>query len=140
MVEALLVEDNLFFRQSIKWVLEDRFPGLDISEAGDGQEALEICRQGGPDLVFLDIDLPKINGLELCKLIREGNQAAVIIILTNYDIPEYRQAALKNGADHFLSKDLRQEEILSLVASEINKLAPGSHQGNQQTPSPCPAE
>jgi YesN/AraC family two-component response regulator len=123
MIATLLVEDNLFFRQSIKWILKERFPLLDISEAGDGLEALEYCHQTSPDLVFLDINLPKLNGLELCKSIREEYPATVIIILTNYDIPEYRQAAMKNGADHFLLKDLRQEEVLSLVALELGKMS-----------------
>ena len=124
MIDALLVEDNTFFRQSIKWILKEKFPVLDISEAGDGLEALERCQQAQPDLVLLDISLPKLNGLELCKYIRQGSPATVIIMLTNYDLPEYRQAALKNGANHFLPKDLRQEEILALVASEIEKMAP----------------
>lgn len=123
MIATLLVEDNLFFRQSIKWILQERFPLLDISEAGDGLQALEYCHQTSPGLVFLDINLPKLNGLELCKSIREENPATVIIILTNYDLPEYRQAALKNGADYFLLKDLRQEEVLSLVAMELGKMA-----------------
>jgi YesN/AraC family two-component response regulator len=123
MITTLLVEDNLFFRQSIRWILKERFPLLDISEAGDGLEALEYCHQTSPDLVFLDINLPKLNGLELCKSIREEYPATVIIILTNYDIPEYRQVAMKNGADHFLLKDLRQEEILSLVALELGKMS-----------------
>jgi DNA-binding NarL/FixJ family response regulator len=58
-----------------------------------------------PDLIFMDIKLPGENGLEVTRQIKQVYAYIVIVILTSYDIPEYRQQAFRNGADCFISKD-----------------------------------
>ncbi|MBW1744461.1 MAG: response regulator transcription factor [Deltaproteobacteria bacterium] len=90
MFKTLIVEDNIPFRQSLKAVLDTEFPSMDIEEAANGTEALEKVTTFGPNLIFMDIKLPGINGLELTKKIKGDNASIVIIILTSYDLPEYR--------------------------------------------------
>jgi DNA-binding NarL/FixJ family response regulator len=121
MVDTLIVEDNHYFRQSFRKILHERFPEMDITEAGDAREAIDFCSRTGPEFVFLDINLPLGNGLDVCRSIRNDYPGTVIFILTNYDLPEYRQAALRNGADHFISKDTHQDVIFSLVEREMRK-------------------
>ena len=118
MFTTLIVEDNLSFRQSLRTMLSERFPDMSISEAGDADEALERIETPLPDLVFMDIRLPGGNGLELTGKIKQNNSRTTVIILTSYDLPEYREAAREYGADFFMVKDATSwEEIRSLVES-----------------------
>jgi len=121
MFSTLIVEDSAFFRQLLKETLCSRFPSMDISEAADGEEALEKIKAHLPDLIFMDIKLPGESGLELTKKIKADSPQMVIIILTSYDLPEYREAASKYGANYFLSKgSTTKENILTLVKSILS--------------------
>ncbi len=116
MFNAMLVEDNILFRESLRDSLRLRFPSIEIAEAGNGAEALEKIDSAPPNLIFMDIQLPGQNGLELTEKIKKLHPNIVIIILTNYDIPEYREAAAKFKADYFFSKDsISLENIVTLV-------------------------
>ena len=118
MFKILIVEDNITFRQSLKSVLHSEFPSTLVEEAGDGNDALAKVASFQPDLVFMDIKLPGENGLELTKKIKSSHSGITIVVLTSYDLPEYRQAAEAYGADHFVSKgSSTREEILALVRS-----------------------
>jgi len=122
MFKILIVEDNVTFRQSLKSVLRSEFPSCLVEEARDGKEALLKVASFRPNLVFMDIKLPGENGLELTKKVKATYQGITIIILTSYDLPEYRQAAEEFGADYFVSKgSSTREEILALVRSEWSK-------------------
>jgi DNA-binding NarL/FixJ family response regulator len=126
MVTALLVEDNEFFRKSFKKILTDRFPLLMVIEAGTCREALQMCLDCFPDLVFADINLPDGNGLELSRTLRLRYPKIIILILTSYDLPEYRQAASACGVNYFFPKDSNHEGILSMVESELGHDPTGS--------------
>ena len=89
----MLVEDNVVFRESLRNSLQLRFPLMEIAEAGNGEEALEKVGSLSPNLIFMDVRLPGENGLELTEKIKKAHPDIVIIILTNYDLPEYREAA-----------------------------------------------
>ncbi len=101
----LIVEDNAFFQKFLKETLHARLPSIDILEAGNGEEALEKIRTFSPDAIFMDLRLPGANGLDVTRRIKAQHPEIIVVILTNYDLPEYRQAATESGADHFLSKD-----------------------------------
>ena len=117
MFNALLVEDNVSFRQALSDILLSYFPLIGIDEAGDGDEALRKVEYLRPDLIFMDIQLPGENGLEITRQIKRVYTDMVIVILTNCGQPEYRQQAFLNGADCFLSKgdDSCMEDILARV-------------------------
>jgi DNA-binding NarL/FixJ family response regulator len=101
----LLVEDNAFFLQFLKETLRFRLPSADIREAANGEEALQEIKALPPDAIFMDLRLPGANGLELTRKIKAQYPDIVVVILTNYDLPEYREAAYQSGADHFLLKE-----------------------------------
>lgn len=123
MYKTLIVEDNTTFRQTLRGLLKSRFPSMAFEEAKDGNEALQKTGDFLPDLVFMDIKLPGENGLEITKKIRCSNSEAIIIILTSYDLPEYREAAKQSGANHFVSKgSSTADEILTLVDSVLSDL------------------
>ena len=123
MFRTLIVENNAIFRQSFKEILCVRFPYMVVDEAADGKEALKKVDIFHPDLIFMDIELPGENGLELTKKIKRYYSKIIIIILANYDLPEYRQAAYQYGANYFISKgSSTREEILTLVESILSEL------------------
>jgi DNA-binding NarL/FixJ family response regulator len=134
MFRALIVEDSTFFRQLLKEALHSRFPKMDITEAIDGVEALQKIDTLLPDLIFMDIKLPGESGLELTKKIKTQYPDIIIIILTAYDIPEYRDAAYQYKANYFLSKgSASKEDILRLVESILSDRRidnSGSRSGN----------
>ena len=121
MFKTLIVEDSIFFRQLLRETLHSVIPKIDIFEASDGKEALQKIEALHPDLVFMDIKLPGENGLELTKRIKTGFPDVTVIILSGYDFPEYREAAYRFKADHFLSKgSSTKESILALVNSLLS--------------------
>ena len=93
-----------------------------VEEALDGKAALEKVISFFPDLVFMDIRLPGESGLELTKRIKESHPHIAIIILTDYDLPEYREAARCGGADGFISKGALN---LTDIGALIETIFPG---------------
>ncbi len=126
MFKALIVEDDPLFRQILKEILASRFPSISIKEATRGVEALQKLDLNRLDLVFMDIKLPGMNGLELTKRIKESYPGIPVIILTNHDTPEYRKAALECGADYFISKASSIEREIEMAVQSI--LARGQNQ------------
>lgn len=116
--KTLIVEDNASFRQYFKENLQIRFPSMVIEEVGDGNEVLPKVEVLSPALIFMDIRLPGENGLQLTKKIKKNHSDIKIVILTSYDLPEYREAAFQYGANSFMTKDsLNWGEIDTLVKS-----------------------
>jgi DNA-binding NarL/FixJ family response regulator len=117
MCKTLIVEDNAAFRKMIKESLHSRFPTMKIEEEPDGSELFSKMDAFHPEIVFMDIRLPGENGLELTKKIKMIYPDVTVVILTGYDLPEYRQAARQSKADHFVSKDSKPSDFLALVES-----------------------
>jgi DNA-binding NarL/FixJ family response regulator len=114
--KIILVEDDDNFRLMLKKLIQGRFPLTFIEEAKEGNEAMEKIEAFLPDLIFMDIRLPKENGLVLTKKIKELYPQAQVIILTGFDLPEYREAALESGASFFASKqNSSAKDILDFV-------------------------
>ncbi len=116
MLRVLIVEDNRKFREAFKKSLGDYFPSMVFEEAGDGEEALQKASETSPRLIFMDIRLPGMNGLQVTKKIKRDCPGIQVAILTDYDLPEYREAALQYGADFFFVKDsFKWEEVEGFV-------------------------
>ena len=122
MFRALIVDDHAGFRDSITAMLRTQFPQVSVGEAGDARAALRSIRDSVTDLVLLDIKVPGGNGIELAKVIKETSASITVVILTVYDLPQYRQAAFRNGADCFLYKGSTScmNDILVLVEGAIS--------------------
>jgi len=119
-VKILIVEDSHSFRQVLRESLHSRFPSVEIFEAADGEKVLQIVEAESPNLVFMDIQLPGENGLSLTQKIKARYPHIIVVVITAYDIPEYREAAFRYGANRFLPKDsLDWKEIEAVVESLI---------------------
>jgi len=116
MLKAMIVEDNIPFRETFRDRLLTQYPSTEVIEAGSGEEALKGLGSYAFDLVFMDIKLPGENGLEITRRIKAGWQNVPVTIITSYDIPEYREAAIRYGANSFIAKDsLKWDEISNLI-------------------------
>jgi CheY-like chemotaxis protein len=114
---VLIVDDDPFIRRLIATTLED-VAGFDVEEAADGLEAVAAARSLGPAIVFLDIDMPRMNGIEACRALRalENGHSATIVMLTAAG-PDAEPAARAAGADLFLTKPFSPLDLLELVDS-----------------------
>jgi two-component system chemotaxis response regulator CheY len=112
---VLIVDDDPFVRKLIATTLED-VAGFDLHEAGDGEEALTAARQVEPAIVFLDIDMPRLNGIDACRELRDLPEArdARIVMLTAAG-PEQERRAREAGANLFLTKPFSPLDLLKLV-------------------------
>jgi DNA-binding NarL/FixJ family response regulator len=116
--KILIVEDSTIFRTLLKETLQSRFPSVEILEAADGGEAMQKLAAHLPDVIFMDVKLPGESGLDLTTQIKAKHPNVIVIILTSYDTPEYREAAGKAQANYFLAKGSSSKEgILTLVES-----------------------
>jgi CheY-like chemotaxis protein len=120
MLNVLIVEDNAAYRQSLHHLLAERFPALQVAEAADGQDGLDQALARRYDFIFMDIRLPQGNGLDLTRTIKTVFADSVICVISSYAMLEYREAAFRNGADHFLVKgESTDVEIVGLVESRL---------------------
>lgn len=116
MLRILLVEDNRIYREAFKEHLCEHFPSMVIDQAENGEEALKKINAAPPHLIFMDIRLPGMNGLQLTQRIKKDFPNIRIAMLTGYDMPEYRKAAVQYGADGFFVKEsLKWDELETLV-------------------------
>ncbi len=113
---VLIVDDDPFIRKLIATTLED-VAGFELAEAGDGAEALELAAQLAPRLIFLDVDMPRLDGIAACRELRAApdTRAATIVMLTAANADEMEQRASAAGADLFLTKPFSPLDLLRLV-------------------------
>jgi CheY-like chemotaxis protein len=112
----LIVDDDPLIRRLIVTTLED-VAAFSLVEAGDGLEALERAAQCFPEIVFLDIDMPRLNGIEACRRLRAepGTSESTIVMLTAVSDDSAERRAVDAGADIFLTKPFSPLDLLRLV-------------------------
>jgi two-component system chemotaxis response regulator CheY len=113
---VLVVDDDPFVRKLIATTLED-VAEFDLHEAADGVEALEVARRSRPSLVFLDVDMPRLDGIDACRQLRadEETSTTTIVMLTAAHGDAVERQAEEAGADLFLTKPFSPLELLRLV-------------------------
>ena len=113
---VLVVDDDPFIRKLIATTLED-VSRFDIHEASDGLDAVEVARRELPALVFLDVGMPLLNGIETCRRLRtdDATSGATIVMLTAAHDEAVQRDAEEAGADLFLTKPFSPLDLLRLV-------------------------
>jgi CheY-like chemotaxis protein len=109
---VLIVDDDPFIRRLIATTLED-VSGFELQEAGDGEEALALARESEPTIIFLDVDMPRLDGIAACRELRARDGETRIVMLTAG--PQHERAAREAGADLFLTKPFSPLDLLRLV-------------------------
>jgi DNA-binding NarL/FixJ family response regulator len=115
MTTILIVDDNVDFRKRVRSTVSPE-PGLKvIGEAQDGERAVLETERLHPDVVLMDVRMPRMNGLEATRRIMERAPATRVIILSQFDIDEYRQAARSSGAADFIIKKSILNRLLPVI-------------------------
>jgi two-component system response regulator MprA len=124
-VRVLVVDDERAVRDSLRRALE--LEGYDVELAADGEEALERLNQNGePDTVVLDILMPRMDGLEVCRRLRREGHRLPVLMLTARDEVENRVAGLDAGADDYVTKPFALEELLARLRALLRRTTSGS--------------
>src|SRR3954453_9041452 len=114
-IRILIAEDQTLMRQGLKTIL-DLEEGFEVvGEAGDGQEAVERALALRPDVVLMDVQMPRMNGVEATNLLAAAIPSARVIILTTFDYDEYVFDGIKAGARGYLLKDTPATELLAAI-------------------------
>ncbi len=117
MIRVAVVDDQELVRSGFV-VLLRASPGIEVvGEAGDGVEAVELARRTSPDVVLMDVRMPRMDGLEATRAILAGPSAATtrVLVLTTFDDDELVLEALRSGASGFLLKDTRPTQLLEAI-------------------------
>lgn len=114
-LRVLVVDDSAFMRNMIKNILKETNV-KEILEAADGNEAIKQFKENSPDLVFLDIMMPKKNGVETLKEIMTINKDATVVMCTSVGQEKVINEAIDAGARDFITKPFRADEIKNIIA------------------------
>lgn len=115
----LVVEDEPSLQETLVYNLQKQ--GYAVKSAGDGRAALDLARQDKPDLMLLDIMLPELDGVEVCKTLRRENFQAPIIMLTARDDEIDRVVGLEIGADDYVTKPFSMRELMARVKAQLRR-------------------
>lgn len=124
MMRILLVDDHALFRKGMAALLKNRKKVQVVGEAGDGLEALEVARETLPDVILMDIQMPRCDGLEAIRLIKREMPHVKIIMLTVSDDNQHLFKAIKSGAQGYLLKNLEPQQLYDFLDSISRGEAP----------------
>lgn len=115
MIRVMLVDDQHLVRAGLRMICDVEPDLTVVAEAGDGIEAEAALAAARPDVVLLDVRMPRRDGVETCGIITRAATPPRVIMLTTFDIDEYVYAALRNGASGFLLKDTPPDDLVNAI-------------------------
>lgn len=119
-IRILVADDHSVVRKGIRTLLEDEADMQIVGEATDGDEAIELLSDMEPDVLLLDITMPRMSGIEALKVISQQYPKVRTLMFSMHNNPDYILKAVQNGAAGYLLKDTGQEEILQAVRTVVN--------------------
>ena len=121
---VLIADDHDLVRDGYQRML-DREPDLEVvGEASNGREAVELCRELGPDLVLMDVRMPEMDGIEATGKIKGELPTTSVLVVTTYDNPDYLFEAVEAGAAGYVLKDAPKSQLLGAVRRTLNGESP----------------
>ncbi|HYK67485.1 MAG TPA: response regulator transcription factor [Streptosporangiaceae bacterium] len=114
-IRIILVDDQELVRAGFRMVLDAQPDMRVVGEAGDGLAAIDLARRLHADVMIMDARMPRLDGVEATRRIRQDGDLPRVLMLTTFDLDEYAFAALKAGASGFLLKDVPPEELLFAI-------------------------
>jgi DNA-binding NarL/FixJ family response regulator len=116
-IRVMIVDDHALFRRGLQMVLEGEADIEVVAEAGDGHEAIEMAEQTTPDVVLMDVRMPKRSGIEATRMIKDTLPSTKILMLTISDEETDLYEAIKAGASGYLLKEISIDEVSGAVRS-----------------------
>ena len=123
----MLVDDQEMVRVGFRMILQAEHDLTVVGEAGDGAAAVELADRADADVVLMDVRMPRMDGIEACRSIRERHPDTRVMMLTTFDLHDHVRAALRAGASGFMLKDAPAQQLVDairIVASGDALLAP----------------
>jgi len=114
-IRVLVVDDHAMFREGIRALLKDCEDVEIVGEASEGRDAIDKVRRLAPQVVLMDIVMPIMGGLEATRRIRKKNPGVKVLVLTQYDDPEYVLSMLRAGARGYISKTAPASDLISAI-------------------------
>jgi DNA-binding NarL/FixJ family response regulator len=111
----MLVDDQAMVRQGLRMILEAECHISVVGEAADGAEAVELVPRARPDVVLMDVRMPKLDGIAACERICAAASPPKVLMLTTFDLEDYVYAALRAGASGFLLKDAPADQLVEAI-------------------------
>ena len=132
-VRILIVDDHEIFRRGLRSLLESRADWEVCGEATDGRDAMDKAKQLQPDVIVLDITMPRLNGLDAVALIRKEVPTAKVVILSQHQPALMKQVALTAGAGAYVTKSEVSRELMAAIDSLLSAGSSQSsdHAGNR---------
>lgn len=116
MYKIMMADDEGIVLDALKYIIDKSFPGLcQVRTAKSGRAAIELAEEFQPDIVFMDIRMPGINGIEAIRELRQSHRSTVFIVLSAYDDFDYARASIELGVMAFLSKPLRKAVAIEVL-------------------------
>jgi len=114
-IRILIADDQRLFRQSLKYLLEQEGDMKVVGEVGDGQDAFTLAQESHPDIILMDVDMPKLDGVTATRLILERQPSIKVLMLSVHDEDERIIAAIHNGAIGYILKDADHKEFIRII-------------------------
>ncbi|HEX6325944.1 MAG TPA: response regulator transcription factor [Jiangellaceae bacterium] len=114
-ISVVLVDDQALLRLGFRMVLDAQQDMRVVAEAGDGEEAIRVVAQHKPDVVLMDVRMPRLDGVEATRRIVTSGSRSRVLILTTFDLDEYAFAGLRAGASGFLLKNVPPPDLLTAI-------------------------
>jgi DNA-binding NarL/FixJ family response regulator len=111
----MIVDDHPIIREGLRKLLEMESDIIVIAETGTGEQALALAREKQPDVVLLDINLPRMNGLQVASLLKADRTRTAVVLLTAYDDEEQILHAMRSGASAYCPKDIETDRLLEVI-------------------------
>jgi len=111
----MLVDDQEMVRVGFRMILQSEPDITVVGEAGDGAVAVQLVPQAQPDVVLMDVRMPRLDGIEACERIRREHPDVRVMMLTTFDLDDYVHAALRAGASGFMLKDAPAEQLVDAI-------------------------
>jgi two-component system, response regulator YesN len=123
MYRLLIADDEALEREGLEWMIGQQLPGLfEVIHAENGRLAIQRAEQYRPDIIFMDIKMPGIEGLEALRLIQSAHPKVKMVLVSAYDFFSYAKEALRLGVRDYILKPARKDQIVEILKKLVNEL------------------